>query len=145
MVSNSFIYKPAERWNLDNRFTTRFDVCVRTPTDPPYGVIGNKCVVPRKVETATHLKKKFKHILVYFRLESCLFTSGQNEVFTFFREIDLTKLLVKMISRKKCTSVLPVVGELFVYFRSNIFFVKSISRKMIMYFRNPYFHKKYFI
>lgn len=27
--------KPAERWNLDKRFTTCGDACVRTPTAPP--------------------------------------------------------------------------------------------------------------
>ena len=49
LVSSS----PADLWNRDNLFTTLVDVCVLTPTGPPYGVIGKMWVVPRKVDTAT--------------------------------------------------------------------------------------------
>lgn len=32
------------------------------PTEPPYGVMGNTCVVPRSVDTATHLESGEKHM-----------------------------------------------------------------------------------
>ena len=38
----------------DNLLTTRGEVCVLTPTGPPYGQMGKMCVVPRSVDTATH-------------------------------------------------------------------------------------------
>ena len=45
--------RPALRWNLDRRFTTCGVACVRIPTGPPYGVMGNTWVVPLSVLTAT--------------------------------------------------------------------------------------------
>ena len=48
--------RPADRWNLDSLLTTRGVVWVLTPTGPPYGEMGKMCVVPRSVETATHLE-----------------------------------------------------------------------------------------
>ena len=44
---------PADLWNLDSLLTTLLDVWVLTPAGPPYGVMGNTCVVPRSVDTAT--------------------------------------------------------------------------------------------
>jgi len=45
--------RPALRWNLDRRLTTCGVACVRIPTGPPYGVMGNTWVVPLSVLTAT--------------------------------------------------------------------------------------------
>lgn len=51
---------PADRWNLESLFTTREEVWVLTPTGPPYGVMGKMWVVPRNVDTATHLESGLK-------------------------------------------------------------------------------------
>ena len=46
---------PADRWKRESLLTTRAEVWVRTPTGPPYGHTGKMWVVPRSVDTATHL------------------------------------------------------------------------------------------
>merc|ERR1719412_379235 len=46
---------PADRWKRESLLTTRAEVGVRTPTGPPYGHTGKMWVVPRSVDTATHL------------------------------------------------------------------------------------------
>ena len=51
---------PADRWNLDSLLTTLGAVCVRTPTGPPYGVMGKIWVVPRSVDTATRRLSELK-------------------------------------------------------------------------------------
>ena len=47
---------PADLWNLESLLTTLGEVWVLTPTGPPYGEMGKMWVVPRRVETATHLE-----------------------------------------------------------------------------------------